>query len=346
MGVRITGIALPQRSPVSFVVDGERLRTSSAESTEDVVIDGGWLLPGLVDVHSHPGMEKPGDAYDHSVFRRHMLAHRSAGVLAVRSPGSPDPVPDRADDPDLPRLRRSGRWLATPGRFFEGYGRRVREDELPQAAAEEAAEGWCKIIGDWLPDDPAVPVDVLTAAVEAVHAVGGRVAVHCQTAEGCHNAVQAGADSLEHGLHLDHALLPLMAAQGTAFVPTFTPFRKVIDDPKTALNERFRDWIQTGWDHAFPTVRAAHEAGVTVLAGTDNQPCGQVAGEISWLIRAGMPVEAAIGAGSWTARSWLGLPGLEDGGFADVVAYDVDPVEDPSVLLRPSRIVLRGNVIR
>jgi imidazolonepropionase-like amidohydrolase len=56
-------------------------------------------------------------------------------------------------------------------------------------------------------------------------------------------------------------------------------------------------------------------------------------------------VEAAIGAGSWTARSWLGLPGLVDGGFADVVAYDADPVEDPAVLTRPSRIVLRGNVI-
>ena len=54
-----------------------------------------------------------------------------------------------------------------------------------------------------LPDDPAVPVDVLTAAVEAVHAVGGRVAVHCQTAEGCHNAVQAGADdrALPRRLH-------------------------------------------------------------------------------------------------------------------------------------------------
>ena len=342
MGVTISGTALPSRTPVSFVVDGERLRTTS-ESTPDSL----WLLPGLVDAHSHPGMESPGDEYSHAMFRRHMLAHRSAGVLTVRSPGSPDPVPDRPDDPDLPRLARGGRWLATPGRFFAGYGRQVSEEELPAAAVEEAAAaGWCKVIGDWEPDDPPVPLSVLTAVVDAVHAIGGRVAVHCQTADGCRNAVLAGADSLEHGMHLDHSLLPRMAEQGTAFVPTFTTFASVRSNLSASSDPRFREWILGGWEHAFPTVRAAFAAGVTVLAGTDSQPCGEVAGEISWLIKAGMPVEAAIGAGSWTARAWLGLPGLVDGGFADVVGYDVDPVEDPSVLTRPSLIVLRGNVVR
>ncbi|PWK83307.1 imidazolonepropionase-like amidohydrolase [Lentzea atacamensis] len=340
MGVRISGIALPSRTPVSFVVDGERLRASGESTSDDL-----WLLPGLVDVHSHPGMEAPGDAYDHELFRRHMLAHRAAGVLTVRSPGSPDPLLDRADDPDLPRLARGGRWLATPGRFFEGYGRRVTEDELPLAAAEDSVAGWCKVIGDWMPDDPPVPLDVLTATVEAVHAVGGRVAVHCQTAEGCRNAVLAGADSLEHGMHLDHSLLPRMAAQGMAFVPTLTAIGKTRENLDKSKDPRFKEWILSGWEHAFPTVHAAHEAGVTVLAGSDSKPCGEIAGEIAWLIKAGMPVEAAIGAGSWTARSWLGLPGLVDGGFADVVAYEADPVEDPSVLLRPKRIVLRGNVI-
>ncbi|NKE60643.1 amidohydrolase family protein [Lentzea sp. PSKA42] len=333
-------MALPERSPVSFVVEGERLRTVDSSTSDDV-----WLLPGLVDVHSHAGMEKPGDAYDHTMFREHMLAHRSAGVLTVRSPGSPDPVLDRADEPDLPRLVRAGRWLATPGRFFAGYGRRVSEEELVAAAVEEASVGWCKVIGDWMPDDPPVPLEVLTSLVEAVHAAGGRVAVHCQTAEGCRNAVLAGADSLEHGMHLDHSLLPRMAAQGTAFVPTFSAIAKTRSGLDASSDARFREWILSGWEHAFPTVRAAHEAGVTVLAGTDTKPCGQVAAEISWLIKAGMPVEAAIGAGSWTARSWLGLPSLVDGGLADVVAYDADPVEDPSVLLRPSRIVLRGKVI-
>ncbi|WP_394613532.1 amidohydrolase family protein [Lentzea sp. JNUCC 0626] len=340
MGVRISGTVLPSREQVSFVVSGDRLHTEP--STQD---PGLWLLPGLVDVHSHAGMEQPGDTYSHTQFRRHMLDHLAAGVLTVRSPGSPDPIRDRPDDPDLPHLVRAGAWLATPGRFFPDYGRRVTEADLVTAAVEEASTGWCKVIGDWMPDDPPVSLDVLTAVVTAVHAIGARVAVHCQTEAGCRNAVLAGADSLEHGMHLDHSLLPQMAAQGTALVPTFTTFAKISADIPDTVDPRVRDWLLTGWEHAFPTVRAAHEAGVTVLAGTDNKPCGEVAGEIAWLIKAGMPVEAAIGAGSWTAREWLGLPGLTDGGYADVVAYDADPVQDPSVLTRPSRIILRGKVI-
>ena len=50
--------------------------------------------------------------------------------------------------------------------------------------------------------------------VDAVHAVGGRVAVHSQNAAGGAIAVEAGVDSLEHGMHLDPDLLPTMAAQG------------------------------------------------------------------------------------------------------------------------------------
>lgn len=347
MALRIRGTALPGREEVVLEIDGDRLRTARVGDGE-YVIDGGWLVPGLVDVHSHPGTDKPGDDFDLALFREHMLQHRAAGVLAVRSPGSADPLSHRRHDhADLPRLVTGGRWLATPGRFFEGFGRDVEEDDLAAAAVEEAqtSSGWCKIIGDWLPGTPPVPLDALTAAVQAVHAIGGRVAVHCQTAEGCEHAVLSGADSLEHGMHLDHALLPLMAEQGTALVPTFTTFAKTIEQLGRGEPEHIRDWLQSGWDGLAATVLAAHEAGVTVLAGTDSKPCGDIVGEVEWLVRAGLPPVVALGAASWTARSWLGLPGLTDGGWADVVAYNEDPTVRPEMLSSPSRVVLRGRVI-
>ncbi|MEU3650012.1 amidohydrolase family protein [Lentzea sp. NPDC034063] len=349
MALKIRGVRLPERDEVVLRIDGDRLRTSTLEEDDVLVIDGGWLLPGLVDVHTHPGTEKPGDQFELALFREHMIQHRDAGVLAVRSPGSADPDSARVhDDIELPRLYTGGRWLATPGRFFAGFGRDVSEAELADAAVEEAkaSSGWCKIIGDWLPGDPPVSLEALTAAVRGVRAIGGRVSVHCQTAEGSRNAVLAGADSLEHGMHLDHSLLPRMAEQGTALVPTFTTFAKTVGQLGRGEPEHIREWLQTGWDGLFQTTRAAHNAGVTVLAGTDHKPCGEIAGEIEWLIRAGLPADAAVGAGSWIARSWLGLPGLEDGGWADVVAYETDPTEDLTVLKRPSRIVLRGRVVR
>jgi len=91
--------------------------------------------------------------------------------------------------------------------------------------------------------------------------------------------------------------------------------------------------------------RAAHEAGVTVLAGTDTHPCGTIAQEVERLISAGLPRAAALGAACWTARSWLGLPGLVDGAPADLVVFAEDPVAHPDVLHHPSRIILRGQVV-
>jgi imidazolonepropionase-like amidohydrolase len=51
-------------------------------------------------------------------------------------------------------------------------------------------------------------------------------------------------------------------------------------------------------------------------------------------------------AGSWGARAWLGFPGLVEDGLADLVGYDRDPRRDLTALLEPTRIILRGRVVR
>jgi imidazolonepropionase-like amidohydrolase len=345
---RVRGTTLPDRADQTFVVAGDQLRVDPAPDAE-LVSDGGWIVPGLVDVHTHPGTEQHTDVFDEDRMRLHLRRHRDAGVLLVRTPGSQARIPKWVDDePDLPRVRSAGRWLATPGRFFPGYGREISEDELVAAAVEESAasSGWCKVIGDWEPDDPAVPLELLRAVVTAVHDAGGRVAVHCQTAEGSRNAVLAGADSLEHGMHLDLALIDQMAEQGTALVPTLTTFARILDVVRARDPGPRRDWLLDGWDHLMPTIRAAHEAGVTVLAGTDTEIFGEVSTEVDLLVKAGLPAEAAVGAASWTARTWLGLPGLADGAPADLVVFDEDPTVYPAVLAQPKRIILRGRVVK
>ena len=344
----VRGISLPEREMRTLWIDGEVIRTSPV-SGADVVVDGGWLLPGLVDVHTHPGTEAPTDTFDDNELRRHLSAQRDAGVLLVRTPGTAARMPAWVDDEaDLPRVRSAGRWLATPGRFFPGYGRDVDEDELVAASVEEAlaGSGWCKIVADWMPDEPPVPLDLLTAATRAVHATGGRVATHCQTADGCRNAVLAGVDSIEHGMHLDPDLLDRMAAQKTALVPTLAVFAGTAEKVQASPPSPRHDWWWSGWERMLPMVRAAHEAGVLVLAGTDSVPFGTVAQEIGWLIRAGLRAEHAVAGGSWAARSWLGLPGLADGAPADIVVFDADPIEHPAVLAHPSRIILRGRIVR
>ena len=72
---------------------------------------------------------------------------------------------------------------------------------------------------------------------------------------------------------------------------------------------------------------------------------GMIRDEIRRLADAGLPAEAAVAAGSWRARSFLGLPGIEEGAPADIVAYAQDPRKDPGALDRPVLRVLDGRMI-
>ncbi len=56
---------------------------------------------------------------------------------------------------------------------------------------------------------------------------------------------------------------------------------------------------------------------------------GLVASEIALLRDAGLPAAAALAAGSWAARTWLGLPGLEEGAPADLVVFPTTRVRIP-----------------
>ena len=68
--------------------------------------------------------------------------------------------------------------------------------------------------------------------------------------------------------------------------------------------------------------------------------------EVLELASYGLTAQDALGAASWRAREWLGLSGtLAEGTPADFVVFDTNPLEDLSVLGKPSRIVLRGNVV-
>ena len=95
-------------------------------------------------------------------------------------------------------------------------------------------------------------------------------------------------------------------------------------------------------------VRQAAEAGVPILAGTDAGmgPHGRIRVEIEELLTAGLAPDLALGAGSWVARDYLGLPGIEDGAPADIVAFDRDPRVDPTVLATPVAVILDGRMLR
>jgi imidazolonepropionase-like amidohydrolase len=342
--LRVRGHALPDGEPVDLYADGDRW-TDDPVPGADLVAEG-WLLPGLVDAHTHPGAESPGKPLDETQLRDDLHKHVAAGVTMIRSPGlAGDPPAWFGNDEDVPRAVHAGPWIAQHGQFFDGWGRRADHDELPAVAAAQAARtGWAKVIADWHPGDDPVPADVLAAVVRAVHEAGGRVAVHSQHAAGGAAAVAAGVDSLEHGMCLDPALLPRMAEQGIALTPTLRVITAQIKGARNRPDGPRKDWYLGGATVHPALAAAAAEAGVTILAGTDSSPHGRITGEIRALAAAGLTPHAAIAAGSWAARAYLGLPGLTPGAPADAVVYDADPRTDLAQLDAPRAVILRGRL--
>src|SRR4051812_22603291 len=137
MTYRIRGVCLPDEVEREFVIDGGVLREEHL-GTAEALVDRGWMLPGLVDLHTHPGVREPGDPFDAAVFSEQLADHRSAGVLTIRAPGLATRLPAALREPS-PRIITAGHWLAAPGGFFEGWGRQVAVEDLGSAAEEELA---------------------------------------------------------------------------------------------------------------------------------------------------------------------------------------------------------------
>jgi imidazolonepropionase-like amidohydrolase len=358
MALHVRGVVLPDDEVRDLWLVGDRVTTTPVPDAQ-TVSDGGFILPGLVDAHCHIGIA-PGSTPITSLDEARALASmdREAGVLAIRDAGSPYPYPELDDDHDMPRLARAGQHVAPVRRYLRGVGVEVIARDVAGAVAAQAkaGNGWVKLVGDWIDREVgdlalAWDRDTLTAAVQAARDAGVRMTAHCFAEESVATLVAAGIDCVEHGTGLSTDVIDAMARQGTALVPTMINI-ETFDNIAAAAEARFPSYaahmrhLRAG----FPAiVAAAVEAGVPVYVGSDaggGISHGMAAAEMLLLHeKAGMPIEAVLAAGSWGARSWLGFPGLVEGGLADLVVYDYDPRIDLRVLQAPRHVVLRGRVV-
>ena len=359
MALHVRGVVLPDDEVRDLYLVGDRVTYQRIPGAETIA-DSGFILPGLVDAHCHIGiMHGSVPAPSLREVRKQALVEREVGVLALRDAGSPIPYPELDDDPDLPRLIRAGRHLAPPRRYLRDIALECEPEELIEAAVAQAkaGNGWVKLVGDWIDREagdlgPTYDEATITAVVAAVHEAGARIAAHTFSETAVATLVRAGVDSIEHGTGLSPDLLDEMARQGIALVPTMInveTFESIARraDPKFPRYASHMRRLRA----AFPQlVRSAYQAGVPIFVGTDaggGIAHGQIAAEMRLLREeAGMAPLDVLAAASWKAREWLGLPGLEEGGLADLVVYSEDPRREPQVVAEPQRIVLRGRVVR
>jgi imidazolonepropionase-like amidohydrolase len=202
------------------------------------------------------------------------------------------------------------------------------------------------------PEPAQMTLEEMRAIVDEAHRMGRRVAAHAEGLEGTQLALEAGVDTIEHGLalHREPRLLDGMADGGVVLVPTLSTFfdlaERFADDFAPALVEQAKRQS----DEATLTVDAARRAGVTLALGYDSGPPGTSANELVRLIHAGLdPIEALRAATSGGAaalgRSDLGR--IEVGALADLVVVDGRVDEEPVLLTGPDaiRIVVKAGAV-
>ena len=180
------------------------------------------------------------------------------------------------------------------------------------------------------------------ALVNEAHTLGKPVACHAIGGQGLRTAVEAGADSIEHGclMGLAPALFKMMADNGSYLVPTFTVFTFHAAQGNPHAQAEANAFQQ----QHIATVQTALSEGVRVVAGTDagGWEHGNNAKELELLVAAGMsPMQSIVAATSWAAGC-LGfeknIGTIEPGKLADVIVVDGNPLTDITILQDKERI--------
>ena len=321
---------------VDLVPPGSPVTSGDAQ---EIDLQGGWLLPGLWDVHTHIGRGIPDPGWrDESIAERTTRAGRDCmnaltlGITGMRVVGEREYVDvawKRAFDSGLftgPSLFTCGWFITTTAGHFLRSGTAKEVDgptEFRRAIRENIKNGvdFIKlnltggIMGPpWDGMQSTFPTpDEIDAAFEICHQRGFKVVAHAGGTHGIKTAIAHGAWTLEHGYVLDDEAVTMMAEAGTYFVPTLG-LSHLNRGPAYAESEIEHAWAEAHPappDYAARAVVAAEahaegfkkalDAGVPIANGSDLAlPDGGLL-ELAQLVRRGMTEWQAIVAATKTS---------------------------------------------
>ena len=339
------------------------------------------VLPGLIDCHTHlmARFEDTEDAYLLALAKESEATRAlegaanarltlMAGFTSVRdeeSEGSGyadvslrDAI--RQGLVEGPRMQVATRGIAAVGQYnpfhvnpdltdFPTGAQMVSGvEEARRAVREQIGNGadLIKVYADW--NHPTLTFDELLVIVEEAHKAGIKVAAHATTPDGIRNAVNAGADSIEHGHQADQRAMDLIKKNNIFLVPTVGVIDEWADHFAPRSGPADRKWLDDFLQSIQHELQMARTLGIRVAAGSDASRAkeqGRNALELAGLVRRGFTPIEAIRAATTTAAelmSWQDRVGaLEPGKYADMIAVDGDPLTDITIL-QHVKVVIKG----
>lgn len=345
----------PVRDAV-VVLRGNRIAAAGPAATVQVpadaarVIDvaGGWILPGLIDLHLHFTQQRGDDFQRYrdspaaAAIRGVLLASQliDGGITTARDVGTLDDVALKIKEAsqrhmiDAPRVFWAGKLIGSRG----GHGDEITQTAsgLPKSLEPSGRHRVANGPGDWrlaVREQIRMHADLIkltapytkeevAAAIDEAHMHGIRV-----TADAFGDyvtwAVEAGIDAIEHPLAIPESTIALMAKAGTAFVPTMTAFYNPTRlgypsaqiPPGGFFYTMSRRFSMTHEDN-MATLRRARAAGVKVGIGTDipfeneRRYPGDYFQELRFFKEAGYTNEEILLAATRNGGEILGIPDM------------------------------------
>ena len=337
------------------------------EDAERLDSKGLTLLPGLWDMHAHLKQVEWLPAYLASgVTTVRDLGNETEFLTALRS--------ELAANPAIgPRVLAAGFIDATPA---EGAPYTIAVADSPErgrelvrqyrAAGFEGIKVWSN-----------VSAETLSAIAAEAHALGLKVTGHVPQAVTLEDALARGLDQVNHVGYLVEAVSragvveslrkhdivvdPTLVVSRYATRPRATPLASCEPCAEWMPRELVDIWSAFGvapedavgaeasFERALAAVRTLHEAGVPIVAGSDQGlPGCTLLLELELYVRAGLTPLEALGTATLVPARVMGLEGelgaIAAGMRADLILVEGNPLEDIRAL-RSLRKVIRDGVV-
>lgn len=254
----------------TLVIEDDRIASVGGDVTQgddDTVIDldGGYVVPGLMDAHCHLIYRDVADPYDIELRKSvpeatvdavvNARTVLSAGFTTIRDVGSRANIGvevrnaiARGDVPG-PRVFPAGRILSAPGGLADFHPSHIFEDRPYRYGLGEQVVGphearatvrrqlkdgvaWIKVGVSGTGFNPLCPAErnglseeEFAAVISEARLQGVPVAAHAESAEAVRAAARHGAQTIEHGIYIDDESLELMVSNGVTLSPTLSMYR-------------------------------------------------------------------------------------------------------------------------
>jgi imidazolonepropionase-like amidohydrolase len=220
------------------------------------------------------------------------------------------------------------------------------QDELKKAIRENILYG-AKVIKIVVDDQPYIySVEDIRFIVQQAHAAGKKVAAHCWTDKGAHNAALGGVDSIEHGPFMTDDTLRLAKQNNVVLVGTeYTQF---------VANEMRQPPLHGTY---IDRLKRAYRVGIPMAFGSDldldipGHDRGLLAAsDVENYIEAGVPARTALQIMTLNGVRLLGIDkergAIKPGLAADLIATPANPLDDLRTLEHVVFVMKDGTVIK